>query len=983
MRTSIQTKTFFPGATILLTILFAVVTAKAQIFQTVSQSGADTLGWNDAIWGTPAAVPNGTTNYLTPSTFDVRTPNTTTPGAFPGTSLTISNATLYLKHNNGVATVNLILAGPTAQAAGDIIDYHGGPGGTNVPLAGSLQVNANSEIESDQSGTANESIWLESPLSGSGNLSMNMLDATHGVLLFGTNSAYSGNWTNITGIIEVMSGSSSALGSGSVTLNFSTSTFLIFNSTNNMIVANPIGGLGNVIQMNKGTVTLAGNNTFAGFTEVTNGGTLQIGASSSLANASAILLGGGTLDASLIGGLTLGATQSMSCNGTVIGGLTVPGANALNFSFSPTTNSILNVNGTLTLNGTANLNVTTSGFITPGTYRLINYTGTIQGGGSFNLISPGGSSQTFQLSTATPGQVNLIVGGVVYNITWVGDGSANNWDTTTTNWTGGTNLYSDGDNVTFNDYGSASPAINVAQPVAPGSLTINNNTNYYTFSGSGIVMTGSFTKAGTNEVDLTSSANNITGPVTIQAGILSLGNDGITTSLGTPSSITNNGILQVNMLNTGVGLNSTISGSGSLNITGGGASVTMGGTNSYTGTTTIGSGCQLNISTSSALGNPASVATVLDGGRLGVNSLVGTMSIPQPVIVSGNYESPGGALYVNTTGNNVTWAGPITVGTGNDGIINQFRVVNINAKMNISGVVLGTNEELECTSGNTAGDNSSVMTFNNNISLGSGGSLLVDGLAVVASNGTNVWGGGTVVGYDGGSPWVTSSTATLLVNGKLNGGSLEVENLATLGGAGTILDPITVDGTLAPGNLGIGTLTVNNTVTFNSDGTAEFDINRASAQNASLLSANSIIRGGTLTVNNIGTTNLQAGDSFTFFNGALSGTFSATNLPALPSPNMFWDTSLLGSQGIIKVGSSVVPQPVITGISISGTTLTITASNGQAGGQFVLLGSTNLLLPINQWTPILTNNFNGSGSLNLSANVINPGIPQEFYLLSP
>jgi hypothetical protein len=83
------------------------------------------------------------------------------------------------------------------------------------------------------------------------------------------------------------------------------------------------------------------------------------------------------------------------------------------------------------------------------------------------------------------------------------------------------------------------------------------------------------------------------------------------------------------------------------------------------------------------------------------------------------------------------------------------------------------------------------------------------------------------------------------------------------------------------------------------------------------------------------------------------------------------------------VGSSVVPQPVITRISVSGTTLTIAATNGLADEQFVLLGSTNLLLSANQWTPILTNSFDGSGNLNLSTNVIKPGIPQEFYILSP
>jgi type 1 fimbria pilin len=75
------------------------------------------------------------------------------------------------------------------------------------------------------------------------------------------------------------------------------------------------------------------------------------------------------------------------------------------------------------------------------------------------------------------------------------------------------------------------------------------------------------------------------------------------------------------------------------------------------------------------------------------------------------------------------------------------------------------------------------------------------------------------------------------------------------------------------------------------------------------------------------------------------------------------------------------PMPQITGININGTTLTITATNGADGGQFVLMDSTNLLLPLSQWTPILTNNFDGSGNLNLSANIINPNNPQEFYLL--
>jgi hypothetical protein len=77
----------------------------------------------------------------------------------------------------------------------------------------------------------------------------------------------------------------------------------------------------------------------------------------------------------------------------------------------------------------------------------------------------------------------------------------------------------------------------------------------------------------------------------------------------------------------------------------------------------------------------------------------------------------------------------------------------------------------------------------------------------------------------------------------------------------------------------------------------------------------------------------------------------------------------------------VSPRPLITGINVHGTTLVMTAANGADGGQFVLMGSTNLLLPLNQWTPILTNNFDESGNINLVTHIINPNIPLEFYFL--
>lgn len=43
--------------------------------------------------------------------------------------------------------------------------------------------------------------------------------------------------------------------------------------------------------------------------------------------------------------------------------------------------------------------------------------------------------------------------------------------------------------------------------------------------------------------------------------------------------------------------------------------------------------------------------------------------------------------------------------------------------------------------------------------------------------------------------------------------------------------------------------------------------------------------------------------------------------------------------------------------------------------------STNVALPLAQWTPLLTNNFDGGGNLNLSTNVVNPADAQTLYIL--
>ena len=248
-------------------------------------------------------------------------------------------------------------------------------------------------------------------------------------------------------------------------------------------------------------------------------GLLRIGANSSITNSTAVSLAGGTLDVSPIGGLVLVSNQQVNCNGSITGNLTASSSgtltNILNFNLTQNTNNILNISGSLTLNGTPNISLTLNGSKPNGIYRLINYSGTIQGGGSFTLTPPAGSSETFVLNTSTPGQVNLVVSGaVVHNLTWVGGVNAN-WDQTTANWAGDATVFAPGDNVTFNDTGSTASPIDFVLNVAPGSITVSNTTKQYTIGDDstsfGIVTSGGLAKYGTNELDFFTPGNNISG----------------------------------------------------------------------------------------------------------------------------------------------------------------------------------------------------------------------------------------------------------------------------------------------------------------------------------------------------------------------------------------------------------------------------------------------------------------------------------------
>ncbi len=168
----------------------------------------------------------------------------------------------------------------------------------------------------------------------------------------------------------------------------------------------------------------------------------------------------------------------------------------------------------------------------------------------------------------------------------------------------------------------------------------------------------------------------------------------------------------------------------------------------------------------------------------------------------------------------------------------------------------------------------------------------------------------------------TVAGGTLLINGANGNSAITVNANATLGGIGSLAGPVTVQsgGNLAPGipargalTAAIGTLTAGGTTV---GGTVLMKMDRNSAPTSDRLAASSVVvnPGATLTVNNLGSTNLVAGDTFALFSSPVSGTFSTVNLPALPVASLAWTNRLAldGTIAVVALATINTNSPVLT-----------------------------------------------------------------------
>jgi hypothetical protein len=98
------------------------------------------------------------------------------------------------------------------------------------------------------------------------------------------------------------------------------------------------------------------------------------------------------------------------------------------------------------------------------------------------------------------------------------------------------------------------------------------------------------------------------------------------------------------------------------------------------------------------------------------------------------------------------------------------------------------------------------------------------------------------------------------------------------------------------------------------------------------------------------------------------------------------DSNILpGYSTLALVVTSIVPYtpPVVFSTPVvSGNSFVLNATGGNPGDPVTLLSSTNVALPLAQWTTVTSGNYDGSGHFSYTnTGVLNSGLRQQFYIL--
>lgn len=753
--------------------------------------------------------------------------------------------------------------------------------------------------------------------------------------------------------------------------------------TINSSIQNNGANVRNLHKAGSGTLTLSGNDTYTGVTNIFRG-TLLVGGTgaingtsgisvngsgskyvhtSSTASSRTITLTQGTVDGTgtlaTVNVADLAANTITNGNGTGSGTLTIgtlafAGAGTVNVNEAGTTKGLALTTLTTPNTGTGAITINaanSSGWSSGTTYDLITYTtlngtladftkGTIPGISGRQNATLGNSGTAITLAITGDNPVWTGVG----SQTWTTAATNNNagpnaWalktgHTATNFWINDAVEFNDTYNLGGGDTAVANSTVTIAGGVAPVSTTFNNSAvNYTVNSGDSTGITaGTLSKSGSGTVTL-NTTNSYTDATTIHEGTLVIGGSGTLGAGNYAGAITNQGALHYDS-SAAQTLSGVISGTGSLTHTGSGV-LTLSGANTFSGFLNVENGV-------------LSVATVNNSGA---NGPLGNSAAP---VLLGNTGTNGTLQYTGGAGS-VSSTKTFVLATNGSG---TFQIDNPAAELKLA------------AANGLSGDGRLIKTGPGALAMGDAGHSFSGG--TVIQNGL-LQGGNTLATASFGTGPITlglQGSADNAAVGLGNGGVVAANDIVVASGTGTrsifggsgadetFSGAITLGDGGGAGNLNLSTL-------------------YAGSASSKLILSNTISGTGNIQMyaNNIYN---SAGSHDVTLSGPQdqAGTISSIDSPVTPAYSTYGVNTISGplGTGITHVTqNSLNSTLVLSGFNLDFTgTVTVTTGTMKLGGSFAL-NSNNQVSVAAAGTFDLNGNDATVGSLNGTGFVTNNG----------
>lgn len=725
-------------------------------------------------------------------------------------------------------------------------------------------------------------------------------------------------------------------------------------STISGVISNGGTGVGNLTKDGVGTLVLSGNNTYTGTTTI-NAGTVQLGASNRLANASDVNLAGGTLN--------------LNTFSEQVDLLTFSNSGTLDFGTQGNANYFLFSNTTGTPSGVLTISNWESGSDILASSTALTTTILDQ------LYFVGyGSGATQAAATTVTGYgsgwrpINPNAAGWA---TWDSGGTNSRWNTAA-DWVG-----------------DVAPGFNTSTKIAFGTgartttdMNGNRTVNAIRFD------------AGSASFDLQGAGDTLTfsGPNTGSVAFIQQASSNNQTMSMTTVQLSRNTV--VDMIGSGnLTISSALTGSSNLvKENTGGTLILSGNSSSYAGNIFVNAGT-LQANSANALGNTTGTTTVLDGGTLAFS---GTFTSGEAISVAGS--GVGGAGAIQAVNGTTTLSGAITLtgattlsaeagdtltlsntATGITG--NQNLTLAGDGSLNVARIATGAGAvTINATGTVTYNGTTTANSYTGTTTVTSGTLVLAKTAGTTALAGNLVVGDGTgtdTVRLDASNQIADTAAVTLASSGVFNLNNFD-ETIAKLdGSAGAAVTLGTGDLTIGGSGESVyaGAITGGTTSALNKSGTGKLSVSGSSSSfagavnlsagivnvagtNANILGTGAITVSGTgnlemqggatlgnaMTLNSMGTGALDGAIQNVAGNNTVSGAITLTGNSRVQS-----DAGQLAVTGNVALGTS--------NLNVNGTGNTAVSGVISGSGSLTKDGSGTLALSN-------TNTFAGATTIN-------------------